>query len=59
VLPRISQVDIHALGCEELTFQLLITGSVIAFGSTITPLQVFGYSISLSGLIMFKTTGGK
>lgn len=38
---------------------LLITGSVIAFGSTITPLQVFGYSISLSGLIMFKTTGGK
>jgi hypothetical protein len=46
-------------GCTKLTLQLLITGSVIAFGSTITPLQVFGYSISLSGLIMFKTTGGK
>ncbi|EIW67359.1 hypothetical protein M231_02499 [Tremella mesenterica] len=38
---------------------LLITGSVLAFGSSITPLQVFGYSISLGGLIMFKTTGGK
>lgn len=38
---------------------LLISGSVVAFGSRITPLQVFGYSISLGGLIMFKTTGGK
>ncbi|RSH88602.1 hypothetical protein EHS25_002829 [Saitozyma podzolica] len=38
---------------------LLISGSVIAFGSKITALQVFGYSISLGGLIMFKTTGGK
>ncbi|ORY35411.1 triose-phosphate transporter family-domain-containing protein [Naematelia encephala] len=38
---------------------LLISGSVLAFGSQITALQVFGYSISLGGLIMFKTTGGK
>lgn len=38
---------------------LLISGSVLAFGSPITGLQVFGYSISLSGLILFKTTGGK
>ncbi|KAL7423481.1 hypothetical protein Q5752_001061 [Cryptotrichosporon argae] len=38
---------------------LLITGSVIAFGSKIMPLQVFGYSISLAGLVLFKTTGGK
>ncbi|CAD6587501.1 MAG: hypothetical protein TREMPRED_004772 [Tremellales sp. Tagirdzhanova-0007] len=38
---------------------LLITGSVLAFGSTITALQVFGYSISLAGLVMFKATGGK
>ena len=42
-----------------LNQKLLITGAVIAFGSTIMPLQVFGYSISLAGLIMFKTTGGK
>ncbi|KAK8854919.1 hypothetical protein IAR55_003658 [Kwoniella newhampshirensis] len=38
---------------------LLITGSVLAFGSHVGALQVFGYSISLGGLIMFKTTGGK
>jgi len=38
---------------------LLITGSVIIFGSQITPLQILGYSIALAGLIMFKTTGGK
>lgn len=38
---------------------LLISGSVLAFGSPITGMQVFGYSISLSGLILFKTTGGK
>ncbi|KAI9637264.1 triose-phosphate transporter family-domain-containing protein [Dioszegia hungarica] len=38
---------------------LLISGSVIAFGSRITALQVFGYAISLGGLVMFKTTGGK
>ncbi|KAG8908401.1 hypothetical protein FRB99_006606 [Tulasnella sp. 403] len=38
---------------------LLISGSVIIFGSRITPLQVFGYSIALAGLVTFKTTGGK
>ncbi|KAG5353119.1 hypothetical protein J132_10986 [Termitomyces sp. J132] len=38
---------------------LLITGSVVLFGSAITPLQVFGYSIALGGLVLFKTTGGK
>ncbi|PPR01235.1 hypothetical protein CVT24_005999 [Panaeolus cyanescens] len=38
---------------------LLITGSVIIFGSQVTPLQVFGYSIALGGLILFKTSGGK
>jgi len=38
---------------------LLITGSVLIFGSQITPLQVFGYSIALGGLILFKTSGGK
>ncbi|KAH9973875.1 TPT-domain-containing protein [Lactifluus volemus] len=38
---------------------LLITGSVLIFGSPITPLQVFGYSIALCGLIFFKTSGGK
>ncbi|KAF9010003.1 triose-phosphate transporter family-domain-containing protein [Cyathus striatus] len=38
---------------------LLITGSVLLFGSTVTPLQVFGYSIALGGLILFKTSGGK
>ncbi|KAI0322854.1 triose-phosphate transporter family-domain-containing protein [Amylostereum chailletii] len=38
---------------------LLITGSVALFGSLITPMQVFGYSIALGGLILFKTSGGK
>ncbi|KAF9530302.1 hypothetical protein CPB83DRAFT_892902 [Crepidotus variabilis] len=38
---------------------LLITGSVIIFGSTVSPVQVFGYSIALGGLVLFKTTGGK
>ncbi|KAG6893436.1 hypothetical protein C0992_009977, partial [Termitomyces sp. T32_za158] len=37
---------------------LLITGSVALFGSTVTPLQVFGYSIALGGLVLFKTSGG-
>jgi len=36
---------------------LLITGSVVAFGSQITVIQVLGYSIALAGLIVFKTTG--
>ncbi|KAF9653485.1 TPT-domain-containing protein [Thelephora ganbajun] len=38
---------------------LLITGSVLLFGAQITPLQVFGYSVALGGLILFKTSGGK
>jgi len=38
---------------------LLITGSCLIFGSQVTPLQIFGYSIALGGLIMFKTSGGK
>jgi len=53
---------------------LLITGSVVIFGSQVTPLQVFGmvsffimnvtdsvvgYSIALGGLVLFKTSGGK
>jgi len=38
---------------------LLITGSVLIFGSQITPLQIFGYSIALCGLVLFKTSGGK
>jgi len=34
---------------------LLIMGSVIIFGSLITPIQIFGYSIALGGLVFFKT----
>ncbi|KAK4705428.1 hypothetical protein P7C70_g774, partial [Phenoliferia sp. Uapishka_3] len=33
---------------------LLITGSWAILGSTITPTQIFGYAIALSGLMMFK-----
>jgi drug/metabolite transporter (DMT)-like permease len=36
---------------------LLITGSVLIFGSDITPLQIIGYSIALAGLVVFKTSG--
>jgi len=38
---------------------LLITGSVAIFGTPITPLQVFGYSIALCGLLIFKTSSSK
>jgi hypothetical protein len=38
---------------------LLITGSVLIFGSQVTLLQVLGYSIALGGLVVFKTSGGK
>jgi len=38
---------------------LLVTASVLVFGVEITPLQVFGYSIALAGLVLFKTSGGK
>lgn len=33
---------------------LLITGSVLIFGSTVMPLQVVGYGIALAGLIAYK-----
>ncbi|KAG7094748.1 hypothetical protein E1B28_005565 [Marasmius oreades] len=38
---------------------LLITGSVLIFGSPVTPLQVFGYSIALGGLVTYKRIGLK
>lgn len=38
---------------------LLIAGSVVFFGSEITSIQVFGYSIALGGLVLFKTSGSK
>lgn len=38
---------------------LLITGSVLVFGTSITPLQVVGYTIALAGLVLYKTAGNK
>jgi len=38
---------------------LLITGSTLIFGSTVTPIQVIGYSVALGGLLLFKLSGGK
>ncbi|KZV72089.1 TPT-domain-containing protein [Peniophora sp. CONT] len=38
---------------------LLISGSVLIFGSLITPLQVVGYSIALGGLVLYRTAGSK
>ncbi|KAH9833268.1 TPT-domain-containing protein [Rhodofomes roseus] len=38
---------------------LLISGSVLIWGTSITPLQVFGYSIALGGLVLYKTSGSK
>ncbi|KAJ7740043.1 TPT-domain-containing protein [Mycena maculata] len=38
---------------------LLIAGSVLLFSAQVSPLQIFGYSIALAGLVLFKTTGGK
>ena len=34
---------------------LLILGSVLFFGSAITPIQYLGYAIALTGLVLFKT----
>jgi len=36
---------------------LLVTCSVLLMGVQVTPLQVFGYSIALVGLVLYKTTG--
>ena len=36
---------------------LLIFGSVIFFGSVVTPIQYIGYSIALMGLVLFKLKG--
>jgi len=38
---------------------LLVTGSVLLFSAHVAPLQIFGYSVALAGLVLFKTTGGK
>ncbi|KAF9262266.1 TPT-domain-containing protein [Marasmius fiardii PR-910] len=38
---------------------LLITGSVLIFGYPVTPLQIFGYSIALGGLVAYKRVGSK
>ncbi|GAA5985586.1 hypothetical protein JCM10908_007032 [Rhodotorula pacifica] len=35
---------------------LLVTGSVLLFGSPVTFVQLFGYSIALVGLFVFKTS---
>lgn len=34
---------------------LLVSGSVIIMGSTVTFAQMVGYSIALGGLVVFKT----
>jgi len=36
---------------------LLVTSSVLLLGVEVTPLQVFGYSIALVGLVLYKTSG--
>ncbi|KAJ7276071.1 TPT-domain-containing protein [Mycena haematopus] len=38
---------------------LLITASVALFSAHVSPLQVFGYSIALAGLVLYKTVGNK
>ncbi|KAL5523054.1 hypothetical protein ACEPAF_1321 [Sanghuangporus sanghuang] len=38
---------------------LLVTSSVLIFGVQVTPLQVFGYSVALIGLVLFKTSGSR
>lgn len=34
---------------------LLVAGSILVLGSSVTMLQVFGYSVALIGLVAFKT----
>ncbi|OXG86447.1 hypothetical protein C348_01070 [Cryptococcus neoformans Gb118] len=38
---------------------LLISSSCIFFGSPITPIQIFGYSLALGGLMAYKTSSSK
>ncbi|KAL5499083.1 hypothetical protein ACEPAH_1601 [Sanghuangporus vaninii] len=38
---------------------LLVSSSVLIFGVQVTPLQVFGYSVALIGLVLFKTSGSR
>ncbi|KAK1924724.1 triose-phosphate transporter family-domain-containing protein [Papiliotrema laurentii] len=38
---------------------LLITSSCLFFGSTITSIQVFGYSLALGGLVAYKSASSK
>lgn len=59
---KVSLTDCHThrvLTVWHLQDILLITGSVLLFGAQITPVQVFGYSVALGGLILFKTSGSK
>ncbi|KAK4687214.1 hypothetical protein P7C73_g2903, partial [Tremellales sp. Uapishka_1] len=38
---------------------LLISASCLFFGSAITPIQIFGYALALSGLVAYKTASSK
>ncbi|KAH7097344.1 TPT-domain-containing protein [Auriculariales sp. MPI-PUGE-AT-0066] len=35
---------------------ILVTSSVLIFGTPIAPLQILGYSIALAGLVLYRTT---
>ena len=45
--------------CGVLKDVLLVLASVAIWGTTITGLQVFGYSIALGGLVHYKLGGEK
>jgi drug/metabolite transporter (DMT)-like permease len=38
---------------------LLVVASILLFGTIVTPLQYFGYSIALGGLVYYKLGGDK
>lgn len=56
---------VHSAGSLVLTVSgvfkdiLMVTFSVLFLGSQVSALQAFGYSMALTGLIIFKQTGGK
>ena len=45
--------------CGVLKDIMLVCASVLIFGSPVTPLQIFGYSIALAGMVYYKLGADK
>ena len=45
--------------CGVLKDIILVALSIAIYGTTVTPLQFFGYSVALAGLVWYKAGGDK